>query len=217
MSHSHGTAGTPLRVAFVPGVTPDKWARTWAERMPRTPLELLPVEDSEQTAVLHDGRADMSLVRMPVDTETLHVIPLYREVPVVVVPKGHFVEAADEITSADLEGEHLHAVPPLTAREAVEAVAAGTGVVVLPMSVARLHNRKDVAHRRVTDLPESPVGLAWPREVEDERIETFIGVVRGRTANSTRGGTTPPAAGRRTPRTQQPRRGSPRRPSRRRR
>ena len=32
-----------LRVAFVPGVTPDKWARIWAERMPRVRLDLSPV------------------------------------------------------------------------------------------------------------------------------------------------------------------------------
>ena len=42
--------GSPLRVAFVPGVTPDKWARIWAERMPRAPLELLQVEEEQQTA-----------------------------------------------------------------------------------------------------------------------------------------------------------------------
>jgi DNA-binding transcriptional LysR family regulator len=177
----------PLRVAFVPGVMPDKWARRWAERMPRVPLQLLPVEDGDQTAVLYDGRADMALVRLPVDTESLHVIPLYREVPVVVVPKGHFVEAADEVTVADLADEHVHAAPPLSVKDAVEAVAAGTGIVVVPLSVARLHQRKDVAVRPVVDLPEHPVGLAWLRDVDDDRFEAFIGIVRGRTPNSSRG------------------------------
>jgi DNA-binding transcriptional LysR family regulator len=182
---------TALRVAFVPGVTPDKWARTWAERMPRVRLDLLPVQEDEQTDVLYDGRADMSFVRLPVEgarEEDLHVIPLYAEVPVVVVPKGHFVEAADEVTSADLSGEHLLDVPPLTVKQAIETVAAGTGIVVVPMSLARLHHRRDVVHRPVTDAPETRVGLAWRRDLDDERVETFIGVVRGRTANSSRGG-----------------------------
>lgn len=177
----------PLRVSFVPGVTPDKWARIWAERMPRVPLELAPVEESEQTAVLYDGRADMCFVRLPVDDPALHVIPLYAEVPVVVAPKGHFVEAADEVTLEDLSDEIVHPVPPLTVKEAVETVAAGVGIVVLPMSVARLHNRKDVVHRPVTDAEESRVGLAWLREVDDERVQTFIGVVRGRRAATSRG------------------------------
>ena len=40
----------------------------------------------------------------------------------------------------------------MTEREAVETVAAGTGIVILPMSVARLHHRKDVVTRPVVDL-----------------------------------------------------------------
>lgn len=179
-----------LRVAFVPGVTPDKWARRWAERAPRDQLELFPVEEEQQTAVLESGRADMCFARLPVDPAHepgLHIIPLYAEVPVVVAPKDHFVEAADEVTTADLEGEHLHQVPPLTTKQAVETVAAGVGLVVLPMSVARLHHRRDVVHRPVTDLPGTRICLAWRRDLEDDRVETFIGVVRGRTVNSSRG------------------------------
>ncbi len=207
----------PLRVAFVPGVMPDKWARRWAERMPRVPLQLLPVEDGDQTAVLYDGRADMAFVRLPVDTESLHVIPLYREVPVVVVPKGHFVEAADEVTVADLADEHRHDVPPLSVKDAIEAVAAGTGIVVVPLSVARLHQRKDVAVRPIVDLPEHPVGLAWPRDVDDDRFDAFIGVVRGRTANSSRGpgGTPAPTDSRARPTTRSARSSKPPRPARR--
>ena len=202
------TSAPGLRVAFVPGVMPDKWARIWAERMPRDPLELTPVPDAEQTAVLYDGRAELSFVRLPVDDGRLHVIPLYTEVAVVVAPKGHLVEAADEVTLDDLTDEITHRVPPLTPREAVETVAAGVGVVVLPMSLARLHHRKDVVHRPVTDGPESRVGLAWRRDLEDERVEVFIGVVRGRRAGSSRGPTgrtgtdapaAPPAAGKKQP------------------
>ncbi|HLN79251.1 MAG TPA: LysR family substrate-binding domain-containing protein, partial [Nocardioidaceae bacterium] len=210
-----GDGPAPLRVAFVPGVTPDKWARIWRERMPRVGLDLLPVEEQEQIAVLFDGRADMCFVRLPVQDESLHVIPLYHEVPVVVVPKEHFVEAADEVTVADLADEHLLQdpdlvpewrdvatevrngtrvdVPPMTVKQAVETIAAGVGIIIVPMSVARLHHRKDVVYRPVGDVAESRIGLAWPRDLEDERLETFIGVVRGRSARSTRGATQPSA------------------------
>ena len=208
--HPEGITG-PLRVAFVPGVTPDKWARIWRERMPRAGLELLPVEEEQQTAVLYDGRADMCFARLPVEDDALHVIPLYSEVPVVVVPKEHFVEAADEVTVADLADEHLlqdpglvpewrdvatevrdgtrAEVPPITMKQAVETIAAGVGIVIVPMSVARLHHRKDVVYRPVSDLAESRIGLVWRRDLDDERVETFIGVVRGRSRNSTRGAT----------------------------
>jgi DNA-binding transcriptional LysR family regulator len=187
-----------LRVSFVPGVTPDKWARIWVERMPRVGLVLSPVAEADQTAVLYDGRADMCFVRFPVDDERLHVIPLYTEIPVVVAPKGHFVEAADEVTLHDLSDEIVHSVPPLTAKEAVETVAAGVGILVVPMSVARLHHRKDVVHRPVTDGPESRIGLAWRRDVDDDdRVETFIGVVRGRRPGSSRGSAARPGKRRR--------------------
>ena len=78
----------PFRVAFVVGVTPDKWLRTWAERLPREPLESFPVQEWEQVSVLEDGRADMAFVRLPVERALLHVIPLYHEVQVVVLPQG---------------------------------------------------------------------------------------------------------------------------------
>ena len=56
---------------IVPGVTPDKWARVWRERHPDIALELIPVEETQQRAVLDDGTADLTLARLPVDRERL--------------------------------------------------------------------------------------------------------------------------------------------------
>ncbi|MFC6285216.1 LysR family substrate-binding domain-containing protein [Nocardioides sp. GCM10027113] len=190
----------PFRVGFVTGATPDKWARTWREREPRKPLELVPVTEEQQEPLLRDGSLDMCLVRLPVDREGLHCIPLYEEVAVVVVPRDHLVTVADEVVLADLDEEQLVAphrsgwtpavdqldFPPMTSQEAVEVVASGTGVALMPMSVARLLHRKDVTHRPVSDLPTTTVGLAWLVDNEDERVQAFIGVVRGRTARSSR-------------------------------
>jgi hypothetical protein len=39
----------------------------------------------------------------------------------------------------------------------------------------------------VTDAPTSSVGLAWVRDRHTDLVEEMIGIVRGRTANSTRG------------------------------
>ena len=49
-------------VAFVPGVTPGKWSRLWAERMRREPLELRPLDGDAALGALHDGTVDMALV-----------------------------------------------------------------------------------------------------------------------------------------------------------
>jgi len=200
--------GTPFRVAFVPGVTPGKWVRIWEQRMPGSPLEVTLVEEKVQRDVLYDGSADMSFVRLPVDRDGLHVIPLYLERPVVVVPKEHAATAYPEITDADLADEiRLEVSDEFTAKQAIETVAAGTGVVVVPMSVARLHHRKDVEYVPVSDLPQTQIGLAWRRDREDPRFEEFVGVVRGRTERSSRGARpVAPKAAKKTPGRQPPRR-----------
>ena len=191
---------TTFRLGFVTGATPDKWARAWRDRRPET-LELVPVTEERQEQALRDGDLDMCLVRLPVDTTGLHVVRLYDEVPVVVVGRDHVVTVADEVTLEDLADEQLvlpHASgwtpradqlawPEMTVSEAVEVVAAGTGVVIVPMSVARAHHRKDVTHRPVTDLPPTTVALAWLVERDGEAAQAMVGITRGRTARSSRG------------------------------
>lgn len=191
---------SPFRVAFVPGVTPDKWLRIWGERY-TDPIEEIPIRDEDQVTVLRDGTADMCLLRLPVEREGLHVIPLYTEVPVVVVAKDHVITALDEVSTADLAGEHEIVPDGMTTRQLIEVVASGAGYVVVPMSIARLHHRKDVTTRPVTDVDGSQIGLAWRTDNEDERVEQFIGIVRGRTARSSRSAPTPP--------TERPRRPAP--------
>jgi DNA-binding transcriptional LysR family regulator len=190
-----------FRVGFVAGATPDKWARVWRERFPRQPLALVPLEQDVQEADLRAGELDMCLVRLPVDREGLHCIPLYDEVPVAVVGAEHVATVVDELSLADLADEQLvlphpsgwtPAVeqldwPPMGVAEAVEVVASGTGVAIVPMSLARLHQRKDTAYRPVRDLPPTTVALAWRVDNEDARVQSFIGIVRGRTERSSRG------------------------------
>ena len=95
-----------LRVGFVTGTTPDKWARAWRDQR-RGPLELVPVTEDEQEDVVRRGEVDMALVRLPVDTDDLHCVRLYDELPVVVAGREHLVAAADEVTLADLVDEQL--------------------------------------------------------------------------------------------------------------
>jgi DNA-binding transcriptional LysR family regulator len=189
-----------LRVAFVTGTTPDKWARAWREQR-RGPLELVPVTEDEQDGVVRRGEVDMALVRLPVDTADLHCVRLYDELSVAVGGRDHLISVATEVTLDDLADEQLvrpHASgwrptadqldwPPMTEQEAIETVAAGSGLVLVPMSVARLYQRKDVVHRVVTDLVPSTIALVWLRQRDDETTQAFVGVVKGRTANTSRG------------------------------
>ncbi|MCY7412613.1 MAG: LysR family transcriptional regulator substrate-binding protein [Salinibacterium sp.] len=194
---------TPLAVQFVVGVTPGKWARVWAERMPRHPLHLTQSEPAEVLKALRRGEAHVAFLRDPVSTEEFNRIVLYTELPVVVAPKGHLFEATDVVAASDLAAETvLTDAWPL----AVELVAANVGVAVMPQSVARALSRRDVIVRPYREgaagdtgagdpaagHAETTVALVWLRDPRAEPlaslIQEFVGVVRGRTANSSRGG-----------------------------
>ncbi|MFI0975742.1 LysR substrate-binding domain-containing protein [Streptomyces sp. NPDC021093] len=201
-----------FRLAYVPGVTPTKWVRIWRERLPYIPLTLVAASPAEAFDVLRGGGADAGFVRLPVDRTDLSAIPLYTETTVVVIPKDHVIAAVEEIAAEDLADELvLHPLDdtldweqlpgraanerPETTADAIELVAAGVGVLVVPQSLARLHHRKDLTYRTVTGVPESRVALSWAQTDSGEPpelVEHFIGIVRGRTVNSTRGPALPP-------------------------
>jgi DNA-binding transcriptional LysR family regulator len=205
------TAPSTFTLGYVPGVTPAKWVRTWQERVPDVPLDLVQVSAAAAAALVRDGAADAVLLRLPADRDGLHAIPLYTETTVVVFPKDHHLAAADEVSTEDI-GDSLVLHPhddtldwpappgeladhrPDTTQDAVELVAAGVGLLVVPQSLARLHHRKDLTYRPLTDVPQSRVALSWPADETSDLMEQFIGIVRGRTVNSTRGRAPEPVA-----------------------
>ncbi len=185
-------------------MTPAKWVRIWNERLPDVPLTLLQVSAAEAADLLRSGGADAGLLRLPVDRTDLSAIPLYTETTVVVVPKDHLVAAFDEIPVDDLADELvLHPLDdtldwerppgrpaierPATTPDALELVAAGVGVLIVPQSLARLYHRRDLTYRPLTGTPQSQVALSWREDRTTDQVEDFIGIVRGRTVNSTRG------------------------------
>ncbi|MFI9325017.1 LysR family substrate-binding domain-containing protein [Kitasatospora aureofaciens] len=195
-----------FRLAYVPGVTPGKWARVWIERLPDVPLDLVAVPSTEGERTVREGEVDAGLVRLPVDKDVLSAIPLYTETTVVVFPKDHWLAAAEEVALGDLAeevvfhplddtlgftAETLPGRPaiarPDTTADAVELVAANVGVLLVPQSLARLHHRRDLTYRPVAEGPQSQVALSWPQERTTDLVEEFIGIVRGRTVNSSRG------------------------------
>lgn len=192
-----------LTLGYVPGGTPAKWARIWAERHPGVPLRLQPVSAADAAAAVRAGTVDVALLRPSADTSGLAVIALYAETTVAVIPTDHLLGAADEITLADLDGEPV-LVPlddvlawadipgnpvehrPATTEDAIELVAAGMGALIVPQSLARLYHRKDLTYRPIADAPTCPVALAFPEGPQPELVEEFIGIVRGRKPNSSR-------------------------------
>jgi len=197
-----------FRLGVIPGATPGKWIDAWKKRMPHVDIEIVPVTVAEQRAQLADtgvDALDAAIVRVPIDRpDDLHVIPLYEEVPVVVAAIDSFLLATDRLTADDLAGQvlitpaddvlgplNLPTVAPsfpqlATTEQAIATAATGIGIVVVPMSLARLHHRKDADYRPLLAGPVSPVALAWRREATTPDVETFVGIVRGRTTNSSR-------------------------------
>jgi len=181
---------SPLRIAYVPGVTPGKWISRWNERQGRT-LEALQADEEQILALLRSREADLVFLRIPEEgyerPADLHAIPLYREQPVVAAPKDHPLSAFDEVETADLAGENLLDAADLgTTAMALEVAASGAGLLILPMSVARIHSRRDVITRPVHGVDGTRIAVAWLQTTEDPDVEEFIGIVRGRTANSSR-------------------------------
>ena len=196
-----------LRVGIVDGVTLAKWSRVWAERHPDVALHVEALQGDPRAAL--DTRAvDACFVRLPVRADGLSVIPLYEERAVVVVPTEHPVAAFDEVGAADLVDEDLlqdpdevpawrdaaragraRPLPPVpqgSTAELVALVAAGVGLLVVPQSVARLHHRRDLTYRPLTDVEPTRIALAWPADRTTPLVEELVGIVRGRTARSSR-------------------------------
>ncbi|WP_120006494.1 LysR substrate-binding domain-containing protein [Nesterenkonia muleiensis] len=196
----------------IPGATPDKWVDRWQHRYPSHGLELRHYDDAGQLERIAAGTVDLGYIRFregedQVDRDLCHRVLLYREEPVVCAAAGHWIAAAEDSVSvdelakessldpkamiagsgpADIHSSKAGADLARAERTALEVVASGAGVVVLPNSVARMLSRKDVVIRRIEDSPGFDTGLAWLRDRDDDLIQEFIGIARGRKAGSGR-------------------------------
>lgn len=174
-----------LTIAFVPGVSPAKWARVWRDRHPSIELRLRPIGSDDVDDTL-DGEVDMVFARMPV-SEQHNAIPLWTETAVVAMPKDSPLADLAEVDLADAEVHVVDAGPvPADIAAALDLVEANVGVVVLPQSLFRAASRKDLVARPLFGAPGTQIALVWRDEDATETTEEFIGVVRGRTANSSR-------------------------------
>jgi DNA-binding transcriptional LysR family regulator len=189
-----GTSG--FTVAFMPGITVTSLVRLMHSRHPGLNLRLLRTSWHDQVEVLHDGRADVSIVRLPVDRTGLRLRPLFSEPREVALAIGHRLADKESVRIADLAVDHLlqnpdavpewrdiavearepgrREVPAIdSVEEKLELVAAGKGVAIIPASTARFYTRPDVVTIPVTDLSPNQVALAWPAGRRNPLITEF--------------------------------------------
>jgi DNA-binding transcriptional LysR family regulator len=183
----------------MPGLIVTEAVRALASSHPQLAVNVLRTSWDDQTAVLHDGRADVSYLRLPADQSGLQTQVLLAEPRIAVLPAGHRLAGKDTISIADLADEHLlqdpGAVPewrdiatemrtrrrrsaPVfrTVEEKLEHVAAGHGIVLLPLSTAVFYTRPGVAYCHVSDIPPSQVCLAWDASRCSRLIQDFAAI-----------------------------------------
>nr|WP_187702560.1 LysR family transcriptional regulator substrate-binding protein [Dietzia sp. SLG310A2-38A2] len=189
-----------MAIGYVPGVQPDKWITRWRERNPLVPISARRVGDprAELASAPGEGGFDVVFLReadhAPRSAPAgLFRIPLYTETMAVLAARHHEIGAYGSLSPADLEGEPwLDPIDATTATPdevsaAVDLVAAGVGLLVLPQPYARSLSRRDVIERPLEGVPATRMGVAWSSGREgDEVIDEFVGIVRGRTAATSR-------------------------------
>jgi DNA-binding transcriptional LysR family regulator len=188
-------------VGFMPGLTVAGAVRAFQTRHPEVSIEVVRTGWDDQVRVVHDGRVDVSFVRLPVDAEGLELVPLFLDPRVVMLPASHGLATRPDVELADLAEMHLvqdpAAVPEWaavakemrrrtrsekaasrTVEEKLELVAVGQGIAILPLSTAEFYRRPDVEFRPVRDLPPSQVALAWERTRSSALISDFASAAR---------------------------------------
>lgn len=220
--------GPVLRVGYETGMMPGKWLRRWRER--GDGLEEQQLAPGQWPQALGET-VDVALIRLAPHPhieagaaladltqlrESFHVVELYDEQQVVILPVDDELTLLDDVPVGELADEWLlqeldqlpehrpsaegrgtddagapRQLPEITdSGAAVELVAAGVGLYVAPMSVARWHHRKDLTYRPIQDLPLVPVVLVWPKDLPEQTeamVQDFQGIVRGRREGSSRG------------------------------
>jgi len=199
-------------VGFMPGLIVTAAVRALTSHHPELTVDVLRTNWDDQTEVIHDGRVDVSYVRLPIEARGLEVRPLLSEARVVVVPFDHPLAGKEQISITDLADEHLlqdpDAVPEWrdiatelrdaghrtgtpfyrSVEEKLEHVAAGHGVIVLPLSTATFYTRDDITHIGIEDIGPNQVCLAWDSGRRNPVIGEFVAIATSDVFDGSRAG-----------------------------
>lgn len=171
------------------------------DRYPEVTVELVEIPYSDPFGPVRRQETDAALALLPVaegDLVVGQVLPPREQV--LVVHAGHpftrraALEAGDlteypligiagpapaywceaQAPSRTPDGRPIPAGPAVkTMQEAIAAVAAGRGVLLLCRTTAEYHRRPDVSFVPVHGVPDSRLGLVWARDHESLRVLEF--------------------------------------------
>lgn len=193
MDHARATAaghrGT-LRVGYTIGAAVDlvpRMLRAFAERFPDVRVETTEFDFSEPDAGLADGRADVAVVRPPIELDDVRLFTLTHEPRVACVADSHRLADRQDVSVDDLLdepiiaapgtgawreywlcSEYRHGDPPPVVGEAAtfeaefQAVASGRGISITAEAAARFYARPGLRFPRIADIPPCEVAVALP-------------------------------------------------------
>ncbi|MEU8976052.1 LysR substrate-binding domain-containing protein [Streptomyces monashensis] len=158
-----------LVVGFRAGIVVTHALRAFRAAHPDVETSARRIEWDDQERLVLDGTLDIAYVRAPLREEGLELRLLYTESRVVMLPAGHRLDGKPELSLADLDGETWLRyafpgpgdMPVRTVEEKFECVAAGSGITLVPHSIAEQYSRPDISYVPVTDAEPDQVLLAW--------------------------------------------------------
>jgi DNA-binding transcriptional LysR family regulator len=197
-----------VTVAFVAGLVDLASALLQtAQQQPDLDVRLLRVDWTDQTDCLRTGRADLSLVRLPIDERDLEHQVLISEPRVAGLAITHPLTARTSLSICELEAEPIirtsnqqdywtvsprpsGATPILgpladTVEEMLAVVASGRCMCITAQSLARAYPRPGIAWVPVPDISPSSVALAWPAQTPPAHRRAIAGLARRAAATVT--------------------------------
>lgn len=187
-------------VGFMPGLIVTSAARRLEAAHPSLSVDVVRSGWDDQTEIVRNGRVDVSYVRQPVNSRGLHIVDLFTEPRVAVLPGDHRLAGRGSLSIKDLAAEHLlqhpDAVPEwrdvatemrenhprkkrdnaYTVEEKLEHVARNRGIAVLPESAALFYRRPDLAYLPILDIGPNHIGLAWDASRRNPLISEFADI-----------------------------------------
>ncbi|SNQ47864.1 LysR family transcriptional regulator [Frankia canadensis] len=180
------------------GLIPHVTATMGAE-LPQWRLLFRQIGWSDPSVGLAGGEVDVALAWLPVPAHggfSWKVVAT--EHRLVALPSTHHLAPRADLTFADLAADPFIALPAqagpprdfwlatarrgtqpavaaeaATAEEALDAIAAGTGIALLPAGHADLARRDDIILRPVRDLPPAELAVLWRSGDDRPAVHTF--------------------------------------------
>ncbi|MCM6775328.1 LysR family transcriptional regulator [Nocardia sp. CDC159] len=178
---------------------------TFHDEFPDVTVELVEIPWSDPFGPVRRQETDAALVLLPVAEDDLVVGQVLPPRPqVLALPAGHRLARRAALDAGDLadcpligiartaprywceaqapsrtpDGRPIPAGPLVrTVQEAIAAVAAGRGGLLLCCTTAEYHRRPDVSFVPVHGVPDSQLGLIWARDHESLRVAEFARVL----------------------------------------